>query len=181
MGKTLRGVIFAIKEKVPTNRPYFEGPSTPKTGFLFFMNLSWQFTLICTPNSTLCAWFSGDGLNHIRVASGTKTKEYTLYSKVCQTCNIFWVGLLTIQPRHKMRAIMVQSRNLKGGIGSLLTRATLWDGGHIDYHVWSWVIVPSDLARSVGAICACYRYRVIHCGITCMRVWLSPRGKGNSR
>ena len=36
-------------------------------------------------------------------------------------------------------------RNLKGGVGSLLTPVlTLWVGGHITRHVWRWIIVPSD-------------------------------------
>ena len=47
----------------------------------------------------------------------------------------------------------------------------MWGGGHIDRHVWRWVIVPSDLARSFGAICTYYRYRVIHRAITYMRAW----------
>ena len=44
---------------------------------------------------------------------------------------------------------------------------TLWGGGHNACHVWRWVIVPSDLARSVHI----YRYRMIHCAITNMCPW----------
>ena len=65
-----------------------------------------------------------------------------------------------------------EPRNLKGGIRSLLTPVlTLWQGGHIDSHVWRWVIVPSDLAWSFGAICVHYRYCVIHRTITNLRAW----------
>ena len=43
---------------------------------------------------------------------------------------------------------------------------TLWGGGHIDHHVWRWVIVPWGLAWSFSAICTQYCYRVIHHAIT---------------
>ena len=63
-----------------------------------------------------------------------------------------------------------RTRNLKGGIGSLFDPCVNAMGrGHIARNVWRWVIVPSDLARSFGAICAHYRYRVIHRAITNMR------------
>ena len=69
-----------------------------------------------------------------------------------------------------IRFLEFQSRNLKGGTGLLLTPVlTLWGSSHIDCHVWRRVIVPSDLAQSFGAICAHYRYRVIHHAITYMR------------
>ena len=56
---------------------------------------------------------------------------------------------------------------LKEGIGSLLIPVlTLWGGGHIDRHILRQVIVPSDLAQSFSAICAYYRYRMIHRVIT---------------
>ena len=55
----------------------------------------------------------------------------------------------------------------KGELGLFLTPVLmLWSGSHIDRHVWRWVIVPSDLARSLGAICEHYHYRVIHRAIT---------------
>ena len=47
----------------------------------------------------------------------------------------------------------------------------LWGGGHIARHVWRWVIVPLDLARSSGVICAHYRYRMVHRTITNMHAW----------
>ena len=59
----------------------------------------------------------------------------------------------------------------KGESGLFLTTVlTLWGGGHIAHHVWRRVIVPSDLAQSFGAICAHYRYRMIHRAITSMRI-----------
>ena len=61
---------------------------------------------------------------------------------------------------------------LKGELGLFLTPVlTLWGSGHFDHHVWRWAIVPSDLAWTFGAICAHYRYRVIHRAITIMRAW----------
>ena len=70
----------------------------------------------------------------------------------------------------------------RGESGIFLTPVlTLWGGCHIDRHVCRWVIVPSDLARSLGAIYAHYHYRVIHSAITYMRAWLSSSWKGNSR
>ena len=39
---------------------------------------------------------------------------------------------------------------------------------------------PSDLAQSLGAICAQYRYLVIHHAITIMCACVIPRVKGNS-
>ena len=69
------------------------------------------------------------------------------------------------------------SRNLKRGIGSLLTPVlTPWAGSHIDHHVWRWVIVLSDLAQSFDVICTHYRYRMI----TCMPAWFkSTHAKQN--
>ena len=59
---------------------------------------------------------------------------------------------------------------LKGG-----NRVSFWlcvmGSGHIDHHVWRWVIVPSNLAPSFGEICAHYGYRVIYCAIIQMYVW----------
>ena len=73
-------------------------------------------------------------------------------------------------------------KNLKGESGLFLT--PVWmirGGGHIDHHVWRRVIVPSDLARSFGAICAYYCYNVIHRGITYMHAWFkSTQVEGNS-
>ena len=61
----------------------------------------------------------------------------------------------------------------RGKSGLFLTPVlTLWDSSHIDRHVWRWVIVPSDLEQTFSAICACYRYRVIHRVITIMRAWV---------
>ena len=55
---------------------------------------------------------------------------------------------------------------------------TLKGTGHIGRHVWRWVIVPSDLARTFGTICAHDRYCVIHRAITYMQAWFkSTRGK----
>ena len=60
----------------------------------------------------------------------------------------------------------------KGESGLFLTPVlTLWGGGYIACHVWRWVIVPSDLVQSFGAICAHYRYCMIHCTITNMCAW----------
>ena len=59
---------------------------------------------------------------------------------------------------------------LKGESGLFLTPVlTLWGGGHIDRHMRRRVIVPLDLAPSIGAIYAYYHYRVIHRAITYMR------------
>ena len=58
----------------------------------------------------------------------------------------------------------------KGESGLFLTPLLmLWGGGHIACHVWRWVIVPSDLARSFGTICAHYCSSVIYRAITNMR------------
>ena len=43
------------------------------------------------------------------------------------------------------------------------------------------IIVPSDLARSFGAICACYCYHVIHRVITYMHAWSESMQENNSR
>ena len=87
----------------------------------------------------------------------------------------------TVLTRNLHPRSQVCQRNLKGGIGSFLTPALrLWNG-HIDRHIWRWVIVPSDFAQSFGAICAHYHYYMIHRAITHMRAWLSLPGKGNSR
>ena len=70
------------------------------------------------------------------------------------------------------RALIIEPKEFKGGNRvSFWPVLTLWSGGHIDRHVWRWVIVPSDLARSFGAICAHYPYRVIHRAITNVRAW----------
>ena len=76
---------------------------------------------------------------------------------------------------------MVSKEFKRGILVSFLTPVfTLWGGGYIARHVWRWVIVPLDLERSFGAICAHYRCRVIHRTITkCVRD-LSSRGKGSS-
>ena len=59
---------------------------------------------------------------------------------------------------------------LKGESGLFFDSCVNAMGGrHIERHVWRWVIVPSDLARSFGPICAHFLYRVIHCAITYMR------------
>ena len=51
--------------------------------------------------------------------------------------------------------------------GLFLTHGlTLWGGSHIDCHIWRWLIVPSDLVQSFGAICSYHRHRVIHWAIT---------------
>ena len=72
--------------------------------------------------------------------------------------------------------------NLRDELGLFFTPVlTLWSGGHIGCHVRRWVIVPSDLSRSFGAICAHYRYRVNHRAIIIMCAWCSPRKKGNAR
>ena len=73
-------------------------------------------------------------------------------------------------------------RNLKWRIGSLFDpRVNAVGGGHIARHVWSWVIVSSDLAQSFGTICAHYH-------TVWFTMWwpicvcdLSPRRKANSR
>ena len=69
----------------------------------------------------------------------------------------------------------------RGNRSSFWPVLTLWGGGHIDLHAWRWAIVPLDLARSFGALCAHYCYRVIYRAITYMRVYSSPHGKGSSR
>ena len=67
---------------------------------------------------------------------------------------------------------MKQSRNLMGESGRFMPPVlTLWGGGHIAHYVWRWVIVPSDLVRSFGSICAYYCYRVIHRAITYLCAW----------
>ena len=77
---------------------------------------------------------------------------------------------------------MLHPRSLKGGIGLLLTPVlTLWGGGHVDCHIWRWVIVPPDLARSFSAIYAHYRDHVIHCTITYVHAWCKSMQKRQSR
>ena len=64
------------------------------------------------------------------------------------------------------------SRKLKGVIESLFDPCVnAMGGGHIDGHVWRWFNVPPDLAQSFGAICAHYRYHVIHRVVTNMCAW----------
>ena len=93
-------------------------------------------------------------------------------------CNSYWWGCSCTLWVWSM----LESRNLKWGIGSLFAPVlTQWGGGHIDRHVLRRVIVPLDLAQSVGVICACYRYCVIHRAITCMCAWFKSTRKGNSR
>ena len=72
-------------------------------------------------------------------------------------------------------------KDLKGELGLFLTHVlTLWGGGHIDSHIWRWVIVPPDLARSFGVIWAHYRYSVIHRALAYNVHDLWPCRKGNS-
>ena len=68
---------------------------------------------------------------------------------------------------------MSQSRSLKGESGLFFEPCvnTIWGGGHINRHVLEVSYVPSDLVRTFGAICAHYRYRVIHRAITIMCAW----------
>ena len=64
---------------------------------------------------------------------------------------------------------MAEPRNLKRKSGLFLTpMLTLWGSGYNAHHAWRRVIVPLDLAQSFGAICAHYRYRMIHRMITNM-------------
>ena len=71
---------------------------------------------------------------------------------------------------HSRQLSQFEPRNLKGGIRSLFDPCVNAMGRqpYCSSHMEG-VIVPSDLARSFGAICA-HRYRVIHCAITNMRV-----------
>ena len=57
----------------------------------------------------------------------------------------------------------------------------LWGGGHIVRHVWRWIIVPSDLARSFGATAHIIVTMWFTMGLPICVHDLSPRGKGNSR
>ena len=50
---------------------------------------------------------------------------------------------------------------------------------YVGCHIWRWVIVPSDFARSFITICTHSRNGVFHCVIPIMCVWFSPRRKGN--
>ena len=64
------------------------------------------------------------------------------------------------------------SRKFKGVSGLFFTPMLVpWSSGQIGGHVWRWVIVPSDLTQSFGAICRLYSYRVIHHAITIMWAW----------
>ena len=49
---------------------------------------------------------------------------------------------------------MLGPRNLKGVVLFLTPVLMLWGSSHFDGHVWIWVIVLSDVARSFGVICA---------------------------
>ena len=62
----------------------------------------------------------------------------------------------------------VCTRNWKEGIGACFDPSyRYWGGGHSACHVWGRVIVPSDLARSLGAI------YVIHAIPTIMNAWFT--------
>ena len=67
--------------------------------------------------------------------------------------------------------------SLKEGLGSLLTPVlTLFDG----LTRMEGVIVPLDLARSLGSICAHYLCRVFYHTITYIYIWFQSTRKGNS-
>ena len=85
------------------------------------------------------------------------------------TINIGDIRLISLDPV----TVVKTSRNFKRGIRSLFDPCAnaMGGGGHIDRHVWRWVIVPSDLAWTFCLICAYYCYRVIHRAITYMHAW----------
>ena len=89
----------------------------------------------------------------------------------CSSCNPIAVCNATQVWQNAMQSYFsFAPRSFKGESGLFLTPVLkLWGDGHIDRHVWRWVIVPSDLARTFGTVCA--HYRMIHSTITIMRAW----------
>ena len=82
------------------------------------------------------------------------------------TSTLAWSMLLLVNNFRKREVkpnAWLHSRNLNGGIGSLFDPCVnaIGQQPYIDYQVWRWVIVPSDLARSLGlsayiVIAACF-------------------------
>ena len=69
------------------------------------------------------------------------------------------------------------ARNLKGEIRYLFDPCVNVMGRRPYWPSWRWVIVPSDLEQSFGAICAHYHYRVIHRAIIYMHAWFKSTRK----
>ena len=91
---------------------------------------------------------------------------------------------LTLWPLLQSACQCHQCKNPTLSFGFLFTPRNFkgfffWPAMHFDHQVWRWVIVPSELVRSFGAICTHCCYLLIH-HVICVRD-LSPHRKGNSR
>ena len=112
------------------------------------------------------------GLAHWTLLQETITPSVVDFNPTVaqRRCN-FQMELLNM-PIHLKSPCLCKNHGIQKGESGLfmIPVLTLWGSGHITRHIWRWVIVPSDLARSFGAICAHYRYRSIHRAITNMHV-----------